>query len=453
MRPVLLWFRRNLRVSDNAALLAAAKSGRPVIPVYVCDEQDRGTGTRWWLQHSLSCLDRDLQRLGSSLVLLAGSPQQVLVDLAIKANATGLYYTRRFEPISRRQEQDIHTTLSGRLEIEVFDDSYLHSPETVMTKAGTPYRVFTPFWNTASNLGEPPPPLPAPVNLTFAAPPTQSVALDDLLPLPTVPDKTSGYGEAWTPGESGGQQRIDDIDSIVGNYAVCRDRPDVDATSRLSPHLSFGEVSVRQVWQAVRHLKLTQRATSGGDALLRQLYWREFSRYLLFNFPDLPHKPLRPEFEHFPWVPDNSLLEAWQGGKTGYPIVDAGMRQLKETGWMHNRVRMIVASFLVKDLLVPWQTGAEWFLDSLVDADLANNSASWQWVAGCGSDAAPYFRVFNPTLQGKKFDPNGRYVRRWVPEIAESTYTSPIVDHAEARRLALDAYQAIKGIRISNSAP
>jgi deoxyribodipyrimidine photo-lyase len=217
--------------------------------------------------------------------------------------------------------------------------------------------------------------------------------------------------------------------------------------------LHFGEVSVRQVWHAVRQLEMPLRSATGGEALLRQLYWRDFSAYLLYHFPSLPDKPLRGEFEDFPWSGDDSLLQAWQQGMTGYPIVDAGMRQLRHTGWMHNRVRMIVASFLVKDLMIPWQTGAAWFLDALVDADLANNSASWQWVAGCGSDAAPYFRIFNPTLQGKKFDPHGDYVREWVPELGGPEYPAPIVDHGLARQRALEAYRSVKGMRTSKLAP
>jgi deoxyribodipyrimidine photo-lyase len=453
MQPVLLWFRRNLRLSDNAALIAAAESGRPLIPVYVLDSQDRGVASRWWLHQSLASLDRDLRQLGSSLLIRTGAPEQVLAELSEETGAQAIYYARRFEPESRRQEAEICASLSGRMTIEAYDDSYLHPPEATLTQAGTPYRVFTAFWKTASGRGEPGAPLPAPESIRVPAEIPESVPLDELGLLPATPEQAIGYEKTWTPGETGGLQRVDDIELILSDYPTLRDRPDTDGTSRLSPHLCFGEVSARQVWHAARQMEMTSRAETGGEALRRQLYWRDFSAYMLYYFPRLADTPLRQEFEHFPWSNDENRLRAWQLGMTGYPIVDAGMRQLRKTGWMHNRVRMIAASFLIKDLFIPWQAGAEWFLDTLVDADLANNSASWQWVAGCGSDAAPYFRIFNPTLQGKKFDPHGRYVRRWVPEVAESNYPAPIVDHGEARQIALDGYQAIKGIRTSKQAP
>ncbi len=453
MQPVLLWFRRNLRLSDNAALNAAVESGRPVIPVYIEDSQDRGGASRWWLHHSLSSLDSDLRERGSTLRVFRGSPPEILAGLCTETGARALYYARRYEPVSRNQEQDLEALLGERTAIHAVDDGLLHHPETVKTQSGSPYRVFTPFWKAAANLGEPGMPVPAPAAASFAEPTAGSMSVDDLALLSLEDDRARQFHGAWTPGETGGLQRIDAAESILSGYAAARDRPDLDATSRLSPHLHFGEISVRQVWHAIRQYELSALATSGGEALLRQLYWRDFSSYLLFHFPELPEKPLRSEFEHFPWSTDEDLLEAWKQGMTGYPIVDAGMRQLWQTGWMHNRVRMIAASFLVKDLMVPWQAGAEWFLDTLVDADLANNSASWQWVAGCGSDAAPYFRIFNPTLQEKKFDPNGRYVRRWVPDAGEATYPEPIVDHGQARQAALAAYQSVKGMRTSNVAP
>ena len=453
MHPVLLWFRRNLRLSDNAALNAAVESGCSVIPVYIEDSQDRGAASRWWLHHSLLRLDSDLRERGSSLLIRSGQPQQILAELAAQTGARTLYYARRFEPESRRQEEDIAASLEGSIEIEVFDDSYLHPPESVLTQSGTPYRVFTAFWKEASGRGDPGFPVAAPVTIPAPDQLPVSTPIGELGLLAQSVEYADGYANTWTPGEAGGLQRLDDIESILSDYALLRDRPDVDATSRLSPHLCFGEVSPRQLWHAARQLEMTSQSARGGEAWRRQLYWRDFSSYMLFHFPTLPSKPLREEFEHFPWSSDEELLHAWQRGMTGYPIVDAGMRQLRETGWMHNRVRMIAASFLVKDLFVPWQAGADWFLDTLVDADLANNSASWQWVAGCGADAAPYFRIFNPTLQGEKFDPHGRYVRQWVPEVAEPTYPRPMVDHAEARKMALEAYQRIKGIRTSKLAP
>jgi deoxyribodipyrimidine photo-lyase len=452
-QPVLLWFRRNLRLADNAALTAAADSGRPVIPVYVLDGQEPGGASRWWLQHSLVSLDRTLRDLGGSLIIRSGSPQRVLAEVCAQSGARTLYYSRRYEPASRRQEDDIHDALDGRIEIHAFDDSLLHRPGSIMTRSGKPYRVFSPFWKAAAGEREPGLPLPVPTSIHFAGQALESRPLADLELSCFPADQKHGFMETWTPGEPGGLLRIDELESKLRDYADHRDRPDIDATSRLSPYLHFGEVSVRQVWHAVRQLEMPLRSATGGEALLRQLYWRDFSAYLLYHFPSLPDKPLRGEFEDFPWSGDDSLLQAWQQGMTGYPIVDAGMRQLRHTGWMHNRVRMIVASFLVKDLMIPWQTGAAWFLDALVDADLANNSASWQWVAGCGSDAAPYFRIFNPTLQGKKFDPHGDYVREWVPELGGPEYPAPIVDHGLARQRALEAYRSVKGMRTSKLAP
>ena len=456
VQPVLLWFRRNLRLSDNAALIAAAESGRPIIPVYILDDQDVGGAGRWWLHHSLLSLDRDLQDLGGPLLIRSGKPDKVLAELSAKTGATALYFTRRYEPVSRRQENEVQAALVKPVGVHVSDDSYLHNPETVATLTGSPYRVFTPFWRAANAIGDPPVPLPVPDSISFARHSLLSLRLEELNLLPTAPDWAQGLRDTWAPGESSALNQIDKLESVVQNYDQHRDRPDLDATSRLSPHLHFGEVSARQIWHATNQFSMQMRSGSGANALLRQLYWRDFSTYLIFHFPTLPDKPLRTEFEGFPWLEDSAQLRAWQRGVTGYPIVDAGMRQLRQTGWMHNRVRMIAASFLVKDLLIPWQAGAAWFLDNLVDADLANNSASWQWVAGCGTDAAPYFRVFNPSLQAGKFDPHNHYAHRWIPELtdgANSDYPTPIVDHDMARRRALEAYQAIRGMRTSNLAP
>lgn len=444
MPPVLFWFRRDLRLRDNAPLAAAVATGRPIIPVYISDRQDQGGASRWWLHHSLASLDNLLGKLGGKLVIRQGEPAKVLHQLVGETGATVIYFTRRYEPEARRQEQLLESQLSDTVDIEPYDDSLLNHPSTVTTKSGTPFKVFTPFWRAATALGEPPRPDAVPTDIEFAdhsAPPGQ---LAELTLLPTSPDWSGGLRETWTPGEDGALNRLDALEKPVQHYAEQRDRPDLDSTSRLSPHLHFGEISVRQAWHAIRATQAHSDGHAGAEALLRQLYWRDFSAYLLFHFPELPHTPLRREFEAFPWSDDEEHLLAWQQGRTGYPIVDAGMRQLWATGWMHNRVRMIVASFLIKDLLIPWQRGADWFLDTLVDADLANNSAGWQWVAGCGTDAAPYFRIFNPTLQGEKFDPDGDYVRRWIPEI-DGDYPTPIVDHRHARDRALAAYRQIRG--------
>ena len=456
MTPVVVWFRRNLRLADNDALIAAAESGQPIVPVYVCDEQDAGSASRWWLHHSLSSLRSDLRNLGGKLVIRSGKPDVEIAQIVRDSGATGVYAACRYEPESRRQESALRAALPDAAELHVFEDGVLLPPDRLLTGGGTAYRVFTPFWRAASRLGEPPMPQPVPGDARFATHDIASKPLAKLCLLPTAPNWAGGLQETWDPGEAGAGRRLTALETGLAGYRDARDRPGQDATSRLSPHLHFGELSVRQFWHAVRATELQQQPGAGAEALLRQLYWRDFSTYLLFHFPALADKPLRGEFASMPWSDDKQKLSAWQQGKTGFPIVDAGMRQLWETGWMPNRVRMIVASFLVKDLMISWQTGAAWFLDTLVDADLANNSAGWQWVAGCGSDAAPYFRVFNPTLQAKKFDPAGDYVRRWVPELADpqlGNYPPPIVDHDAARRRALDVYQSIRGKRTSKQAP
>jgi deoxyribodipyrimidine photo-lyase len=452
MTPAILWFRRNLRLADNDALIAASASGRPLLPVYVSDVQDGGGAARWWLHHSLDRLDASLRRYGGTLLIRSGPAERVLPELVAQTGATAVYYSKRYEPRSRSQEELVHAALQGRAEIHVSDDGLLTDPRRLQTRGGTPFRIFTPYWKAACTLGDPPSPRPAPATLRFATRGVESLPLSTLGLLPSQPDWAQGLRETWTPGENGALERLDAMESILPRYQSLRDRPDFDATSRLSPHLHFGEASARQVWHAARRLGVRAGSYAGAEALLRQLFWRDFSSYLLFHFPRLPDTPLRGEFAHFPWAEDASALRAWQQGRTGYPIVDAGMRQLWATGWMHNRVRMIAASFLVKHLLQPWQRGAEWFLDTLVDADLANNSASWQWVAGCGTDAAPYFRIFNPILQRSKFDPEGHYVSRWVRE-ADGDYPEPLVDHADARRRALAAYQAFSGRRTSKQAP
>ncbi|MDH3351411.1 MAG: DNA photolyase family protein [Gammaproteobacteria bacterium] len=469
MAPAILWFRRNLRLYDNTALIAAAASGHPLIPVYVMDNSDIGSASRWWLHHSLVSLDTQLREIGSSLLLLSGPPETAISKLIDESGAESVFYSRRYEPEARQQEESLANSCPAHIHIESFEDGYLGRHSDLLTKNRTPFRVFTPYWKAAIARGEPPQPQPVPESIRFAEHRTLSLSFDDLGLLPVAPNWARGFDDVWTPGEEGATLRLDDLDQAIQRYAEYRDRPDLDTTSRLSPHLHFGEISARQAWHAIRKAALHLHSSSGAEALTRQLYWRDFSAYLLFHFPSLADSPLRPEFEHFPWSQDDERLHAWQRGTTGYPIVDAGMRQLWATGWMHNRVRMIVASFLVKHLLVPWQQGAAWFLDTLVDADLANNSAGWQWVAGCGTDAAPYFRIFNPILQGRKFDPNGDYVRHWVPELAAmpdkflhepwrasraeqascgvtigEDYPAPIVEHMAARKEALAAYQVIR---------
>ncbi len=469
MHTAILWFRRNLRLCDNLALIAAIESGHRIVPLYVVDDLDRGGASRWWLHHSLASLDKDLRRRHGRLILRQGKPEKVIGEIASAAGADAVFYARRYEPEARRQEQRLDDALGESLDIHAVHDYLLRGPGGPLTQSDSPYKVFTPYWKASAELGDPTAPQPVPSPLSTADADFDSLDLDELGLLPTKPDWAGGLRDTWKPGEDGALDRLDVACTAVKDYAQDRDRPDKDGTSRLSPHLHFGEISPRQIWHAVRNSATAAKSGKGAEAFLRQLYWRDFSSYLLYHFPKLPEKPLREEFERFPWADNDDLLEAWQRGRTGYPIVDAGMRQLWATGWMHNRVRMIVASFLVKDLMIPWQRGATWFLDTLVDADLGNNSASWQWVAGCGTDAAPYFRIFNPVLQGKKFDPDGAYVRRWVPELGKlpagavhepwkvkddlltsanlvlgDDYPGPVVDHSEARERALDAYRATR---------
>ncbi|MBX7199887.1 MAG: DNA photolyase family protein, partial [Rhodospirillaceae bacterium] len=394
-----------------------------------------------------------------------GRAAAVLDQVVAETGAGAVYWNRCYEPAAIRRDSAIKKELAARgVVAESFNGALLFEPWELKTQSGGPFKVYTPF-STAAFKQTVRAPRAAPRKLTGAP----AVAGDVLVSWslrPTKPDWAGGLREGWTPGEAAAQKRwAAFFAEAIGGYAKARDIPGVPGTSRLSPHLHFGEISVHQLWAECGRLE----PTAGVVTFQRELLWREFTHHLLFHFPSMPEQPLRPAFADFPWRADRKLLVAWQRGRTGYPIVDAGMRELWHTGWMHNRVRMIVASFLVKHLLQPWQAGAAWFWDTLVDADLANNSASWQWVAGCGMDAAPYFRVFNPVLQGAKFDADGAYVRRWVPEIAGlpddhihapweapavvlaaacvklgGTYPAPVVDHKGARDRALAAFKALR---------
>ena len=482
--PTIVWFRQDLRVADNPALAAAAALG-PVLPIYVLDdaaagERAVGGASRWWLHHSLDALSRRLAKLGAPLVLRRGGAAAVLERLAAETGARGVFWNRVYEPAAAAVERDLAQRLmrAGR-EARAFSASLLFEPEDIVTKDGRPYQIFTPFWRACLAAPEPARPSPAPRKLAAPRAVPTGDRLDDWGLLPTKPDWAGGLREAWLgggmgPGEAGAARRLAAfLDDALARYGGDRDRPDRDGTSRLSSHLHFGELSPHQLWHAARAAEAARDDAGlpgGAEAYLRQLGWREFSAHLLHHVPSLPDAPLRANFARFPWRRDKKALRAWQRGLTGYPLVDAGMRELWATGWMHNRVRMVVASFLVKHLLLPWQDGERWFWDTLVDADLANNAASWQWVAGSGADATPYFRIFNPTLQGEKFDPDGAYVRRWVPELARlpdrfihrpaeapesvlsdagvalgKSYPRPIVEHAAARSRALAAFAAIKG--------
>ncbi len=469
MSIAILWFRRNLRLTDNAALIEALADGKRVLPLYVYDDLPLGGASRWWLHHSLAALGSEIRKMGGTLLLRRGDPANIIDELIREVDASAVYCTRRFEPEARRQESNVASRLGSRAILNICDDSLLRRPSDVTTQTGGNYKVFTPYYKASTALGEPPAPRAAPDTIDFASSPGESDSLDSWSLLPTSPDWAGGLRDTWHPGEAGAIERLDTIAEAIGGYAAGRDRPDLEATSRLSPHLHFGEISPRQVWHGVMSDARQRRLDEAAEPFIRQLYWRDFSAYLLFHYPPLATEPLRKEYERFPWREDSAALRRWQKGRTGYPIVDAGMRQLWHTGWMHNRVRMIVASLLVKHLLIPWQRGAEWFMDTLVDADTANNSAGWQWVAGSGSDAAPYFRVFNPISQGQKFDPDGEYVRRWVPELRElpkqyvhepwtadsatlraaglvlgRDYPEPVVEHKLGRERALAAYKAMR---------
>jgi deoxyribodipyrimidine photo-lyase len=473
----LLWFRQDLRLQDNAALHAALARGGPIVPVYILDDAGEGDwpaggASRWWLHQSLRSLDASLRELGGKLILARGDSSETLRGLAAALGAGAVYWNRRYEPASIARDTALKTALTAEgFEAKSFNSALLFEPHTIQNKQGAPFQVFTPFWRHC--LAQP---VADEIEVTvkaWPAPPRwpESLPLDELRLRPTIPWDAQFY-ETWTPGEAGARKRLKQfLAKAADSYGERRDHPGVEGVSRLSPHLHFGEIGPRQIWSAARALGKDSGVfptSVGVQKFLSEVGWREFSHHLLFHFPQTPAQPLRAEFVNFPWAqdPGGKKLQAWRRGRTGYPIVDAGMRQLWATGWMHNRVRMIVASFLVKHLRLPWQRGAAWFWDTLVDADLAQNTLGWQWSAGCGADAAPYFRVFAPVLQGMKFDGDGAYVRRWVPELAKlpdeylhapweappevlaragvdlgKTYPAPIVDHKTARAEALAAFQ------------
>lgn len=475
--PVIVWFRQDLRIKDNPALNAAAESGAPVIPLFVWSPEEEGDwepggASRWWLHYSLSNLASNLADMGSPLVVKRGYCLSILRDFARETGAHAVYWNRRYEPSTIVRDKNIKGALvKDGIDARSFNGNLLFEPWQILNGKNEPYKVFTAYHKTATSLVSPPAPADAPKKLQPPAKKIQSVSIADLRLLPKI-NWAGGLKEAWNPGEKGAEENLEEfLAGIIEDYKSARDRPSVVGTSRLSPHLHFGEISPRTVWHAVKETQKSHKGSESKSTYLKELVWREFAHHLLYHFPLTTSAPLRPEFEHFPWGKDKKALKAWQKGMTGYPLIDAGMRELWHTGWMHNRVRMVVASFLVKDLLLPWQWGAEWFWDTLVDADLANNTLGWQWSAGCGADAAPYFRVFNPVLQSKKFDPDGEYIKRWVPELAAlpkswvhnpweappeilkdcritlgKTYPKPMVDHGVARERALHAFKSLKAV-------
>jgi deoxyribodipyrimidine photo-lyase len=465
MPSSIVWFRNDLRLADNPALMAGLDSGNPVVPVYVLDEETEGTrppggAARWWLHHSLQSLDASLHALGSRLILRRGPAEQVIANLAAECDAGTVYWNRVYDQGSRERDARLKQASRKRgVAAQSLKANLLFEPWEVATQAGGPFKVFTAFWRACRSLPSPGQPLPTPERLPAPECWPASERLASWRLRPSAPDWSGGLGSSWAPGEAGAIARVTAfLDEAMARYREARDLPAADATSRLSPHIAFGEISARQMWRAT-----TARGHSAAtEKFLAELGWREFAYHLLFYFGDLGQRNFRSEFDAFPWSHDGAAIEAWRRGRTGYPIVDAGMRQLWTTGWMHNRVRMIVASFLTKDLLIDWRVGEKWFWDTLVDADPANNAAGWQWVAGSGADAQPFFRIFNPVLQGEKFDPTGDYVRRWVPELAglpaetihrpwtaqptlpTDIYPDPIVDHASARTRALEAFRRLR---------
>ncbi len=475
LKPVIMWFRQDLRIADNPALNHAAESGKPVLPVFVYDDQSPdvrpyGAAQDWWLYHSLQSLSQHLDIMKLNLILRRGPGEDVIRNLVEEVDADAICWNRRYG----KGEQAIDASLKAwanetTIEARSFGGMLLHEPTMARTQSGNPYKVYTPFWKNFVANDPVRKPLPAPDGMTMAGGNIESDVLEDWDLLPTKPDWAGGIADEWTPGEAGAEKCLEQfLSKNLQDYNMMRDQPGPDRTSKMSPHLRFGEVSPYQLW----HACYDQRHTAGPKARevwAKELVWREFSYHLLHHWPDLNEANFQEKFDGFPWKTDKEALKAWQKGQTGYPIVDAGMRQLWKTGWMHNRVRMIVASFLVKHLLIDWREGEKWFWDTLVDGDPASNPAQWQWVAGSGADAAPYFRIFNPMLQGEKFDKNGQYIREYVPELTElpdkyihtpweapeeiledagvtlgDNYPHPIVNHQEARKRALAALGATR---------
>lgn len=476
--PAIVWFRLDLRLADHAALWTAVHKAGSVLPVFIHAPEEEapwepGGASRWWLHQSLKSLDAALRSAGSRLIIRRGSAGETLRALVRETGAAAVYWNRRYEPASQALEAKTSEALrADGVAVESFNAALLREPWMVQNQSGKPFQVFTPFWRHCLAKPDPASPLPAPDQLPTPTRWPKSLSLCALELEPKI-NWAAGMKAIWQPGEAGARAGLRSfLAAGLDHYDNGRNRPDLPGTSRLSPHLHFGEISPRQIWHAVR-----QHAEARGipearwrtSQFLAELGWREFAHHLLYHFPHTPDEPLRTEFQAFPWNRNADWLRAWQRGRTGYPIVDAGMRELWTTGWMHNRVRMITASFLVKDLLISWKEGARWFWDTLVDADLAQNTLGWQWTAGCGADAAPYFRVFNPVSQGEKFDPSGAYVRRWCPELAKlsdkwlhrpfeappgvlaeagiqlgRTYPKPVVNHTIARHVALEALSRMK---------
>lgn len=469
----LYWFTNDLRLADNPGLTAAARDHKTVVPLYLLDDSDpwaAGGASRWWLHKSLASLSTTIAAAGGDLLLRRGDTVQEIVALVKQLRLDAVYFSRAYEPWLARVQQQVHDVLTeSGITCKRFGGRLLLEPEQILNKQGKPFQVFTPFYKHTKGLLSVQRPLEQATVSWAQIEPRQPLSdeLSDWHLLPEHPNWAEGFESHWQPGEEGAKLTLNECAGAVAeHYLETRDFPAEAGTSQLSPALHFGELSPRQVWYSL--VAEPQLSFESVQPLLRQLIWREFNYYLLHHWPHITHLPFKPSFAQFPWQKDARALKAWQQGLTGYPIVDAGMRELWHTGWMHNRVRMVVASFLTKHLQIHWHEGAKWFWDTLVDADLANNSGGWQWVAGSGADAAPYFRIFNPILQGEKFDKDGGYIRKWVPELSAlpnkyihspwrapkevlatagivlgSNYPHPIVEHDQARESALFAYRTM----------
>lgn len=475
--PIIVWHRHDLRLNDNPALHHALKRDVPVVPVYIVPEEDAGDwpmggAHAWWLHHALEAFGASLAERQSRLVLRKGSCAKEIQDLVRDTGAGAVYWNTMIEPHERERDRGIEKDLhASGVEVVPYDGQILHDPNEVSTNKGDPYKVYTPFRKNLDEHLNVPLPLEAPAFKESHRPSSwpAGLPLDALGLLPEF-DWAGGLRESWTPGEAHALERLDAfIDDALAGYGERRDYPGVDGTSRMSPHLHFGEISPATIWHRVKDYVSKQDRGIDPTPYLNELVWRDFSYHILYHFPGTTNANLKDAFDDFPWTEDQDALERWQRGETGYPIVDAGMRQLWHTGWMHNRVRMVVASFLTKHLLIHWRQGARWFWDTLVDGNLASNTMGWQWAAGSGADAQPFFRIFNPITQGEKYDPEGAYIHRWIPELegvsgkalyapwtlpaAEqakagarigATYPAPIVVHKEARERALDAYDRMR---------
>ncbi|MFL2832402.1 MAG: cryptochrome/photolyase family protein [Coraliomargaritaceae bacterium] len=471
--PSILWFRKDLRLRDNSALKAAIEAGLPVIPIFIWSPNEAGdwapgAASKWWLHQALKSLSEAFKDRGGEFVLREGDSLGQLRDIIEKTGAKRVYWNRRYESPQRELDASIKRQLrEDGIEVESFNSSLLNEPHTAATGGGNPYKVYTPYWKKVKD--RPIEPIAEPDFDSFKFPDTypQTVALDSLGLLPEKQWHRK-FDPYWVVSEAAAQERLEKfLSQAVEGYNQARDIPSEDGTSSLSPYLHWGLIGPRQVMHALKANH--DLGKEGPQVYAKEIYWREFAYNVLYHFPKTPAAPLHEKYTDFPWQPDSNALKRWQRGQTGYPIVDAGMRQLYATGWMHNRVRMVVSSLLVKHLLQDWREGASWFWDTLVDADLASNTLGWQWSAGCGADAAPYFRVFNPITQGKKFDAEGEYVKKWVPEIAKlpskfihepweapagileyagvelgKDYPKPIIDHKEGRERALAALEQFK---------